>query len=249
MEKHDKRTRRKNNINMTLDEVLMLDIELPKRKNFNNLTNKTFNELSVIKYYGIKNKTSHWYCLCSCGQITIVSNNNLTSGHIISCGHISEERFGVTTHGKSWNLTYVSWVAMKDRCSKKSGKDYERYVLRGIKVCDRWLDSFENFLEDMGERPSKKYSLERINNNLGYFKENCRWATMIEQSNNRRTNCLLEYNGEIKTIKEWSIISKISYSTLKERINRGWSVERALIEPCHIKYRKKNNANSNTINT
>ena len=89
------------------------------------------------------------------------------------------------THGASKLPEYRAWINMKQRCNYVKGKDYKHYGARGISVCERW-DSFSNFLQDMGQKPSKYHSVDRINNELGYYPENCRWATMTDQNNNRR---------------------------------------------------------------
>lgn len=208
--------------------MLAIEHPIPTHKLFKNLKNITINELTVISYAGVRGDKKYWYCMCSCGQATIASSCNLQSGQVTSCGHISEERFGVIKHGRTESQEFVAWTAMKDRCSKKSGLDYERYVARGITVCERWLESFENFYEDMGDKPSKKHSLDRIDNNLGYYKENCKWATMKEQSNNRRTNVIIEYNGESLTQKEWSEKLNIPEQTIYLRRKKGLSVDEIL---------------------
>jgi DNA-binding NtrC family response regulator len=116
---------------------------------------------------------------------------------------------------------------MRNRCENPSVKEYPRYGGRGIKVCKRWL-KFENFLKDMGI-PKTGMSIERIDNNKDYSPSNCRWATKKEQANNRRTNVLIEFNGEKYNIKQWAEKLKIKYTTLHARlITYGWSIEKSL---------------------
>lgn len=122
------------------------------------------------------------YCKCDCGQRVVVNVGHLRSGKIVSCG--CRMREPKPHHGYSGTPTYRSWCAMKQRCLYKRSPKYHLYGGRGIRVCNRWL-RFENFLKDMGERPRGK-TLDRKNNNLGYFKKNCRWATAAEQRNNQR---------------------------------------------------------------
>lgn len=117
-----------------------------------------------------------------------------------------------------WN----SWGAMMARCYTKSNIAYDRYGGAGITVCDRWHD-FKNFLEDMGKRPSKSHTLERIDNKGNYEPSNCRWATKREQAQNRRNNRFITINGETKCISEWARINSIRPGTILERLKTGWS--------------------------
>jgi hypothetical protein len=123
--------------------------------------------------------------------------------------------------------TYQSWRHIFQRCYNPKHNAYNRYGGRGIKVCDRWLESYENFLLDMGERPIGMY-LDRIDNNGDYTPENCRWATPKEQARNKRNNHLLTYNGETRCLAEWAEITGIHPQTLINRIRNGWDVPKAL---------------------
>ena len=118
---------------------------------------------------------------------------------------------------------------MKDRCYNPNNKDYKNYGARGIVVCDRWLYSFENFIEDMGKRPSDEHLIDRIENNDDYFPKNCKWST-IEESNRNSRNChFIEFNGQTKTMIEWSEEYGIEYHKLADRINKlGWDIQKAL---------------------
>lgn len=118
---------------------------------------------------------------------------------------------------------------MKDRCLCKNNPSYKNYGNRGITICPEWL-IFENFHNDMGDKPENK-SLERINNNKGYYKENCRWATPKEQANNRRNNRNLTYNGKTQTMIQWAEELKVSYRTFKARKENKWSDERTIKTP------------------
>jgi len=115
---------------------------------------------------------------------------------------------------------------MKTRCTNLNTPAYKNYGERGITICESWL-VFENFYEDMGDRPEGK-TLERMNNSKGYYKENCKWATTKEQNRNTRQIKLLSHKGETLCMKEWAEKLSIPYPTLQDRIRRGWSVERAL---------------------
>jgi hypothetical protein len=130
------------------------------------------------------------------------------------------------THGLSKHELYSVWLGMKQRCADKNHISYHNYGQKGIKVCDKWANSFESFLEDMGERPQKGMSIERIDSNKDYEPNNCKWATRVEQNRNRNNNMCLTYNGVTKTIIEWESIVNIKYTTLRRRINLGWNVDK-----------------------
>lgn len=132
------------------------------------------------------------------------------------------------THQKTGTKEYNSWKGAKERCLNKSNKAYQKYGGRGIKICDRWSKSFLDFLKDMGNAPSKNHSLDRRNNNGNYCPENCRWATKKQQANNTRWNRVIVFKGVKKNLIQWSEITGIKYVTLKHRLNRGWSIEKAL---------------------
>lgn len=130
-------------------------------------------------------------CLCNCGKLTVVSATHLQSGHTKSCGCEKGDCGRKPTHGH-WvdnkpTTEWLSWRAMKNRCYNKNHKDFQNWGARGIIVCDRWLSSFENFIEDMGMKPTPKHSIDRIDNDGNYEPGNCRWATAKEQRANQRT--------------------------------------------------------------
>ena len=123
---------------------------------------------------------------------------------------------------------YSIWRTMKNRCLLKTDPFYHAYGARGIKVCARWLESFENFYADMGDPPSADHSIDRRDGNGDYEPGNCRWATVLEQANNRSSNRLLRIGEETASLAEWSRRTGIAPSTIRERLVRGWSPERAL---------------------
>jgi|ERR1700690_671018 len=123
------------------------------------------------------------------------------------------------------------WSGMKSRCNNPKDTCYANYGGRGIKVCDRWNESFRNFFEDMGEAPSKIHTIERIEVNLGYSKDNCRWATMEEQANNKRNNRMLTFNGVTKSMAMWAKDLDMSYFLLRKRLYDGWTMEQAVNSP------------------
>jgi len=121
---------------------------------------------------------------------------------------------------------------MKDRCTNPKNTNYKQYGERGISVCQSWLDSFESFYADMGDAPSIKHTLERIDNDQGYSPNNCRWATRLEQGRNTRKTHHIEFNGETLTLREWANRYSINYDTLRNRLfTHGWPIERALTTP------------------
>lgn len=160
---------------------------------------------------------------CDCGETKRVELSNVVRGDTTSCGclarKINADR--LRTHGMSRTgcAEYRAWSTMNARCAAKQGNDFRNYAQRGIEVCPRW-HSFENFLADMGQRPSKQHSLDRINNDLGYSPENCRWATPIEQATNRRTNVLVPFGGQDICLQEAARMIGIHSTTLADRMKK-----------------------------
>jgi hypothetical protein len=153
---------------------------MPKRLN---LIGQTFGQLTVFALASTSGKTV-WDCQCACGKTTRVVGSNLKTGSTISCGCVRQAR--KVKHGHHGSSTYFTWREMRARCNNHSHSRYHDYGGRGIGVCARWA-LFTNFLDDMGERP-EGLTLDRINNDEGYLKENCRWATYSEQNSNKRPN-------------------------------------------------------------
>lgn len=123
---------------------------------------------------------------------------------------------------------YRSWMHMKTRCLNPRHIAYHRYGGRGIKICKRWLEGFENFLADLGPRPSSKHTLDRIDNDGDYEPSNVRWGTLAEQNNNRSDNRLISFQGKTQTLAEWSRALGVNKSALGNRLRAGWSIERTL---------------------
>ena len=207
----------------------------------NNLINKKFGRLTVIKYIG-KNKYGHnrWLCKCQCDKLHKVYTGNLTNGHTQSCGCLNKENKLKHGHSKKGKISraYIAWQNMKARCGDKNITHIKYYSKRNIKICKRWL-KFENFYKDVGNPPKGK-SLDRINNNKGYYPNNWRWATKKEQSRNQKNNITLKYNGKIERLINLAEKHGIKLTTLQYRLNNGYSIEKALTTPVqkHIKRRK-----------
>jgi len=152
------------------------------------LTGQKFGRLTVVKEaVQAKKLEILWECRCKCGNISTVSRRNLRAGHTKSCGCLNVDKIKErsTTHGMAHTTTFNTWTHMIQRCNNPNCKDYVNYGGRGIKVCYEWEQSFANFYKDMGLKP-KGLTIERKNNELGYFKENCYWADYFNQSHNRR---------------------------------------------------------------
>jgi hypothetical protein len=192
------------------------------------LTGQKFNRLEVVKRAISNTKSGHprWVCFCECGRATEVDGSSLKSGNIKSCGCLQKEINVArsTKHGGSYTSEYTSWALMKARCYSKTCPSYSDYGGRGIKVCERWL-KFENFLEDIGNKPSSEYSIDRIDVNGDYTPENCRWATVKEQSLNKRSSRLLTIDGVTKNLYTWCREYGISPATFYSRLKRGYSDE------------------------
>lgn len=135
---------------------------------------------------------------------------------------------GNYAHGGSYTFEYNSWKSMRQRCLNRQNDAYRRYGGRGITVCDRWKTSFENFLADMGPRPTPQHSLDRIDHNGNYEPINCRWATVVEQQTNKRNNVQIIFNGLSRSIRDWSIETKISEKEIRRRIKLKWDAEQIL---------------------
>jgi hypothetical protein len=195
------------------------------------ITGQKFNMLTAIKYLG----NSKWLFKCDCGIEKTIDSRTVKSktSATKSCGCLLK-RFNFnnkTKHNLSETVEYDAWTALRNRCYNPKNRAYKHYGKRGIIVCERWLESFDNFITDMGNKPSKDHSIDRINVNGNYEPSNCRWATSQEQQDNRTNTRKLTYNNETKTITEWAKCLNIDYALLVSRYNLGWDTKDIIETP------------------
>ena len=177
-------------------------------------------------------------CQCVCGNIVSLSVANLVTSQTQSCGCLHKERLRqrLTKHGRSHTREHVAWTCLIQRCYNPNDCGYANYGGRGIRVCGRWLEpdgqGFINFIQDMGGRPSKGHSIDRIDVNSHYCPENCRWATRTEQNRNQRTNHVLTFNGKTQCLAAWTEELGYHKDLIRNRLYLlGWSVDKALQTP------------------
>lgn len=184
--------------------------------------------------------------LCECGRVREVETGNLKKPSFNpQCLSCSGNAGGKLKHGASMaykdknpekHNCYTRWQSMKRRCYKERDSHYARYGGRGIKVCDRWLNSFENFFDDMGLPPSKNYQIDRIDNDGDYEPSNCRWVSREDNARNKSNNRMIEAFGKTQTLSAWEVEVGIKRETIAMRLGRGWSAEDALSKSKPKKY-------------
>lgn len=201
------------------------------------LIGQKFEHLTVIargkdKYSKKGQRRKYWICECDCDNKTIIEvrEDCLISKHTKSCGCSKKNNGGQITHGMTGTRIHNVWRSMKGRCYNPNNTIYKYYGGRGIKICEEWLNDFQKFYKwAMENGYNDNLTIERKNVNGNYEPNNCKWATRIEQANNKNSNHFLEFNGEIHTIAEWGRITRINQNIIERRINDlGWSVKDAL---------------------
>lgn len=200
------------------------------------LIGQVFGKLTVTKFIGVKSiglsnqKKSLWEAICECGNITIVIGGRLTNGTTKSCGCYKKTHN--TSHGMSYNKFYKLYNSMIARINNPTALSYENYGGRGViiewKTFEEFKDDmYESYLEHQVNFGAKNTTLERVDNDGNYSKENCKWATRAEQGRNRRSNVLITFNGKTQCLQDWADEMDINRMTLRYRL-KNWSIERAL---------------------
>jgi hypothetical protein len=204
------------------------------------LIGKKFGKLEVVdrvpKPKGKSGNHVWCLCVCDCGEIVEIRGTCIRTGNTTSCGCAKTKLCKTNLkHGHAGNKggrvspEYQAWAKMIRRCESPNDSRYYCYGARGVSVCRAWRHSFEQFLADMGKRPSNEHSLDRKSNDGDYKPSNCRWATKKQQRLNKQNSCLITCEGITKTITEWSEQTGIQRQTIKQRIDKlGWSAEKAL---------------------
>ena len=181
--------------------------------------------INTYKYYAL--------CKCSCGsELRYVPMSSLRSGDAKSCGCLHKEI--ITKHGAWSHRLFQVWTGIMSRCYNNKNKRYLRYGGRGITVTEYW-HNVNNFIQDMDSTYQENLKIDRINNDIGYSKDNCRWATSSQQNRNYSRNINIEFNGKSQCLADWATELNIIYGTLWDRLKQGWSIERALTTPVNKK--------------
>lgn len=202
----------------------------------NDLTNREFGRLRVIRYAGFRKKRSYWTCQCSCGAIKDIRGDALLKDMTVSCGCYSRDQSKARTkHGCARNdattTEYNAWHQMIQRCVNPSNRRFKYYGARGIKVCERWRLSFKAFLDDLGLRPTPEHSLGRKDNDGDYEPGNCEWQTEPQQRRNTSYSHYLEHDGKRLTVAEWARETGLNVHTLHYRLRAGWTTTDTLTTP------------------
>ncbi len=160
------------------------------------------------------------------GRLIVVSRQN---NDRCGCLRLESTKRRFTKHGYYKNRTYQSWDHMIQRCTNPRNRQYKDYGGRKIIVCKQWL-KFANFLKDMGKRPDR-CSIDRVDNNKGYYKKNCRWVDTVTNNRNKRNNHLITHKGKTQCLTVWASDTNINYQVIQHRLKRGWSIEKTLTNP------------------
>lgn len=221
----------------------MHDVPLPTQNGkFRDLSGEKFGRLTALAFvghYGPRRRLM-WRCRCDCGELILATGTAMTTGHTKSCGcwladqaklNLSRKTHG---HWSGMRATpeYSAWQSMKQRCSNPNDIEYRNYGGRGIAVCERWLGSFENFLADMGNRPSPQHSMDRVDVDGNYTPENCRWADTKTQAFNRRNNQKVVIDGqEMLLAHAVDRAGVVPVKLVRSRLSKGWPLEAAITTP------------------
>ena len=197
------------------------------------MTGEQFGRWLVLSHAG----GNRWLCKCACGSYGRPQRGNLLSGESKSCGCWQREEASRqrSTHREAVHghrtTEYKIWNSMLARCHTVTSKDYPRYGGSGVVVCERWRASYENFLQDVGRRPSTGHSLDRHPNGKGNYEPgNVRWATNVQQARNKKSNRLVTYAGMTQCVAAWATQMGVSRQSLRYRLEAGWPLPKALAE-------------------
>ena len=206
----------------------------------NDFVGKQFGRLSVVErrpYNACKNGNI-WKCICECGNAVHTNSWSLKSGETKSCGCWSRNIGDCKRRHGSWNTDeYKTFMRMNSRCNNPNTRQYHRYGGRGIRLM---YSSFEDFIADVGPKPTKKHSIDRINNDGHYEPGNCRWALPQQQANNTSRNKFITYNGQTKTVSDWARSLGLTFAAIDSRLRDDWSIEETLTTPLGGRNAKKN---------
>ena len=198
------------------------------------MTGFEFNGCKVIERAGSENKRAVWLCECFCGNRFIERGSRIRNGSKKSCGCLWKKKTidRNTTHNKSRTRLYNIWCGMKARCNNPNNPAYDRYGGRGIKICEEWNNSFENFYDWSKENGySKELTIDRIDNDRGYSPDNCRWADYYIQGRNKRNNKVINYKGKLRTRAEISEMTGLSYGTIRRRVQNKIDLDKPIWTP------------------
>lgn len=207
---------------------MVLEVQVFRRvilkQNLKDMSGYIFNDCKVIERAESKNKRAMWLCECFCGNHFIERGSRIRNDSRKSCGCIRKEQAikRNTKHNKSHTRLYHIWCGMKARCTNPNSPYFNRYGGRGIKICDEWNKSFDEFYEWSKKNGySKELTLDRVDNDGNYEPNNCRWASYSMQNRNKRNNVLSEYKGELRTRAEIAELTGLSYNTIRRREQSG----------------------------
>ncbi len=186
---------------------------------------RRFGSLTVVRFHEVTKGHACWLVKCDCGNERSVRHGKLLA--ISKAGCYCNPEY----HGKCESPEYRTWKKMKERCTNPNAHNYKFYGGRGITICSRWLNSFSAFLEDMGEKPSPRHSIERKDNNGPYCPENCVWATIIEQAGNRRSTKMVTIHGHCKRLIDWASFVGTPVRVIQCRLALGWDPAKAIFHP------------------
>jgi hypothetical protein len=199
------------------------------------MVGQRFGRLLVVERVENRKTVAAWRCVCDCGTPVVRTGGGLRLGQSLSCGCLRKEKLiarnVASSDGQARHPLHETWRSMIRRCSEPAHNSFKNYGAVGVNVCSRWRESFAAFLEDMGPCPDGK-TLDRYPNGSGNYEPgNCRWADAIAQNNNRKNVALLEFRGELLSVAQACRITGMRYDTVKQRVDRGWTLDRAATAP------------------